>query len=89
MANEVELDVIRDGIKQPDASKEQIDNVIEQPEQPDGEPEQPDDEPEYLTFEQLEQLEQLDGEIQFAAVVTVNIDSSPERQEIENQEIDF
>jgi hypothetical protein len=82
MANEVELDVIRDGIKQPDASKEQIDNVIEQPEQPDGEPE-------YLTFEQLEQLEQLDGEIQFAAVVTGNIDSSPERQEIENQEIDF
>jgi hypothetical protein len=82
MANEAELDVIRDRIKQPDASKEQIDNVIEQPEQPD-------DEPEYLTFEQLEQLEQLDGEIQFAAVVTGNIDSSPERQEIENQEIDF
>ncbi len=71
MANEAELDVIRDRIKQLDASKEQIDNVIEQP----------DDEPEYLS---LEQLEQLDGEIQFAAVVTGNIDLSPEIQEIDN-----
>lgn len=74
MANEAELDVIRDRIKQPDASKERIDNVIEQPQQPD-------DEPEYLS---LEQIEQLDGEIQFAAVVTGNIDLSPEIQEIDN-----
>jgi len=42
---------------------------------------QPDDEPEYLS---LEQLEQLDGEIQFAAVVTGDIDLPPEIQEIDN-----
>ena len=70
MANEAELDVIRDRIKQPDASKEQIDNVIEQTKQP-----------EHLS---LKQIEQLDGDIHFAAVVTGDIDLPAEIQEINN-----
>ncbi len=74
MANEAELDVIRDRIKQPDASKEQLHNVIDQAKQPDGEAE-------HLS---LEQIEQLDGEIHFAAVVTGDIDLPPEIQEINN-----